>query len=319
MLRSPLASPMLFRPTLTRSNLKPVAALCLCASLLMLPTPADAGLIANVLRATGVDSVLQSLSRATGIALEAPVASLDSLASELAPGATLPTLLLTPEQSQQLAMMDLSEDEFRRLQAFANAAPVAVAVSLGGNDQPAVTENEALDPRYQGGRIQNERNQCADSDNDGVCDEDDQCLKTPAGAWVIGNGCHIEGPVRLRFDPLVFRPASAELSEAAQYELTQVVAAMNRHPSYQLAVVGYTDASGDRGENKRLSQDRAKATRDFLVAQGLSPTRLRVAGLGEARPRGDNSTEVGRAKNRRVELIIIESDRASGASPTNPQ
>lgn len=304
---------------LFRRNRKFLIVLSLWVTLVPFSAGAQAGVIANVLRATGVDGLLQSLSRATGISLEAPVASLDSLVAELAPGATLPVLLLTPDQSQQLAMMDLSEDEFRRLQAFANAAPVAVAVSLGGNDQPAVVESEALDPRYQGGRIQNEPKQCADSDNDGVCDEDDQCLKTPAGAWVIGNGCHIEGAARLRFDPLVFRPSSAELSEAAQSELQRVLAAMNRHPNYQLAVVGYTDASGDSGKNKQLSQDRANSTRDYLIANGLSPARLRVAGLGEARPRGDNTTEVGRARNRRVELIIIEPNRGPGSSSTPSQ
>lgn len=280
---------------------------CLLVALTLSAPPVRAGVIANLLKTTGVDGLLQSLSQATGIALDEQLVSLDSLLSSSASPIALPQLVLSQAQSRQLALMDLSEDEFRRLQAFADAAPVALAVSFGGNDQPALVPAEPLDPHYRGGQVQADRRQCADSDSDGVCDEDDQCLKTPPGAWVMSNGCHIEAAVRLRFDPVGFMPASAQLSEAAERELASVAAAMKQHPDYRLAVVGYTDAQGDSGKNRQLSLARARAARDFLVASGLAPGRLRVAGLGETRPRADNTNEVGRAKNRRVELIVIES------------
>ena len=67
-------------------------------------------------------------------------------------------------------------------------------------------------------------------------------------------------------------------------------------------IVGHTDNSGDAAMNLRLSEDRANAVRDYLIAQGVNPDSLVAIGYGQERPRADNGTEEGRAQNRRIEF-----------------
>lgn len=67
-------------------------------------------------------------------------------------------------------------------------------------------------------------------------------------------------------------------------------------------IVGYTDNSGKPEMNLRLSEDRANAVRNYLIAQGVNPDSIIAIGYGQEHPRADNSTEEGRAKNRRIEF-----------------
>ena len=67
-------------------------------------------------------------------------------------------------------------------------------------------------------------------------------------------------------------------------------------------IVGHTDNSGDAAMNLRLSEDRANAVRNYLIAQGVNPDSLVAIGYGQERPRADNGTEEGRAQNRRIEF-----------------
>jgi K(+)-stimulated pyrophosphate-energized sodium pump len=69
---------------------------------------------------------------------------------------------------------------------------------------------------------------------------------------------------------------------------------------------GYTDASGDAAANLQLSQARAANVKTELVALGIAAERLDAKGYGSQFPVGDNSTEDGRAKNRRISLRVIE-------------
>jgi outer membrane protein OmpA-like peptidoglycan-associated protein len=73
--------------------------------------------------------------------------------------------------------------------------------------------------------------------------------------------------------------------------------------------VGHTDARGEDGYNQALSERRASATADYLVNQGVTRSRLRTNGRGEAEPVADNSTDDGLQKNRRVEVAIYASDK----------
>ena len=68
---------------------------------------------------------------------------------------------------------------------------------------------------------------------------------------------------------------------------------------------GHTDNVGLDDDNLALSQRRAEAVRDHLVAAGVTDAGLKARGYGESRPRADNGTEAGRAKNRRTEFRIL--------------
>ncbi|HSN56208.1 MAG TPA: OmpA family protein [Candidatus Sulfomarinibacteraceae bacterium] len=77
-------------------------------------------------------------------------------------------------------------------------------------------------------------------------------------------------------------------------------------------IEGHTDATGSLDYNMSLSEARAESVRDFLFQQGITADRMVTAGYGPARPIADNATADGRAKNRRVEIVIAEGEIAEG-------
>ena len=73
----------------------------------------------------------------------------------------------------------------------------------------------------------------------------------------------------------------------------------------KVVITGYTDNVGEKDFNMTLSQQRAEAVRDTLTSLGADPKKFQVIGAGETKPIADNSTEEGRAKNRRVEVEVL--------------
>ncbi len=89
-----------------------------------------------------------------------------------------------------------------------------------------------------------------------------------------------------------------------QQLLSVAAAILSRDLSLGMAAEGHTDSIGPDDYNQRLSERRAQAAYDFLVAAGIAPERLRAVGFGESRPAVPNDTEENRAINRRVEFIF---------------
>ena len=75
-------------------------------------------------------------------------------------------------------------------------------------------------------------------------------------------------------------------------------------PTAYLIVEGHTDNSGRDQKNMTLSQDRANAVRDYLIAAGINPDRITTVGYGSAKPVASNETDEGRRLNRRIEITI---------------
>jgi outer membrane protein OmpA-like peptidoglycan-associated protein len=75
-----------------------------------------------------------------------------------------------------------------------------------------------------------------------------------------------------------------------------------------MRVEGYTDATGRTEANRKLSEARARSVYEFLKSQGVADTRLAFQGLGQANPVADNGTKEGRARNRRVEIVVAEGE-----------
>ena len=143
---------------------------------------------------------------------------------------------------------------------------------------------------------------CADSDNDGVCDEADKCPGTPAGTKVDSVGCPLEQTLKLLFDF-----DSAELRPESITELERVVKFMGDVPFAKAVIEGHTDSVGTEEYNQALSDRRAKAVFDYLSSRGVDPARLSSVGHGELKPIADNTTAEGRQLNRRVMLIRTDS------------
>lgn len=109
----------------------------------------------------------------------------------------------------------------------------------------------------------------------------------------------ISGGILFAFD-------SAQINPEAETIVAKIAGMMQQHPTLELAVVGYTDNTGDFNYNLNLSKRRAEAIVNQLVKEGVSKDRLAGVGVGPLNPIASNSTEQGRAENRRVELVLIE-------------
>lgn len=107
---------------------------------------------------------------------------------------------------------------------------------------------------------------------------------------------------------LLFGLDSAVVRPAAQTNLRNLAANLDKYPDTDLLIVGHTDSTGTESYNLALSKRRAMAVSDYLAAQGVARTRLRMDGRGELEPVASNATEDGRQQNRRVEVAIYANE-----------
>lgn len=155
-----------------------------------------------------------------------------------------------------------------------------------------------------------------DRDNDGVYDKDDACPDDPGPktADPATNGC----PVKTKFatvkgssivisDKVNFATNSDKIIGKTSFDvLDSVFEILDKTPSIKkVRIEGHTDDRGKPEYNKDLSKRRAESVRAYLTKKGLDAGRLDSEGVGLERPISDNKTEVGRAKNRRVEFVIV--------------
>ena len=85
--------------------------------------------------------------------------------------------------------------------------------------------------------------------------------------------------------------------------LNQLVKFLKENATVKLEIDGHTDSDGDKAANIKLSQDRAEAVKNQLIALGVDASRLTSKGFGESKPVDNNTTPEGMADNRRVEFI----------------
>ena len=103
---------------------------------------------------------------------------------------------------------------------------------------------------------------------------------------------------------IYFDHNSNELLNMAYETLNNLVKVTSQYPDVNIIVEGYTDSVGNRGYNKQLSKYRADVVKNYLIAQGIPPSRIKTSGRGEDNPLEDNNTSDGRQMNRRVEIKV---------------
>ena len=168
-----------------------------------------------------------------------------------------------------------------------------------------------------------------DSDGKIARDSSGKCMHTsswtPEMAVVVGcDGVVLNTPAKIMVggstgDPTAFvLPAAslfgfddAELTAQGKKELLVYRAKIQPElaQAFAVVIVGHTDSKGDPKYNIDLSKRRAESVRNFLVAGGIPGNKLRVVGMGAKEPIASNSTDKGRALNRRVEIVIFGEQR----------
>ena len=112
------------------------------------------------------------------------------------------------------------------------------------------------------------------------------------------------GRVTYSLGDVLFATGKSELRPAALGTLDALLASINKEPNRTIVVEGHTDSVGKPGANLELSQRRADAVMQYLVAHGVTPQRIRASGKGEANPVDSNATAEGRQRNRRVDVVV---------------
>lgn len=129
---------------------------------------------------------------------------------------------------------------------------------------------------------------------------------TVPNAEVIREG---EGII-VKFDSgILFDFDQSTLKPSARSNIESLTTSLKNNPETNILIVGHTDATGTDAYNYRLSERRAAAVKAYTQSQGISSSRLTTEGRGETEAIADNTTDSGRAQNRRVEIVIVANEK----------
>ncbi|MCK4549099.1 MAG: OmpA family protein [Candidatus Krumholzibacteria bacterium] len=217
------------------------------------------------------------------------------------------------------------------------------------SDADGVADHDDKCPDTPKGAKVDEKGCPSDSDGDGVYDGIDQCRKTPKGAKVDKEGCPLDSDddgvydgldkcpdtnARTKVDEtgcpvkvsdavykfintglfsttdIVFDVGKDDLKPESKEILDKIGEVLSEWPEAEVEIGGHTDSSGSESFNQKLSEDRAKSVRAYLLKNfpKLDPEFLKSAGYGESQPIASNDTEEGKKENRRVEFKILNQD-----------
>lgn len=115
----------------------------------------------------------------------------------------------------------------------------------------------------------------------------------------------IEKGQTVRINNIFFDFGKSELLPESFYELNRLVDLMNENTKLEIEVQGHTDNIGSNERNKVVSQERANSVMNYLLSKGIAKERIHAVGFGKSNPITANDTEENRAKNRRVEFVIV--------------
>ena len=151
-----------------------------------------------------------------------------------------------------------------------------------------------------------------DSDNDGIPNYKDKCPNTPSDVKVDFKGCPVIAEYRFHFNTNSFTIAPKYYKQ-----VETLVKVLQNNKDIKIEIEGFTDNKGTYIYNKELSLKRANALRTILIKKyTIMPNRIEVIGYGLDNPIADNSTEEGRAKNRRI--VVIDKSNFIQNCPEKP-
>ncbi len=110
--------------------------------------------------------------------------------------------------------------------------------------------------------------------------------------------------VAYTINDILFETNSSELSERSKFILKEFSSFLIENPTSKIMIQGHTDDDGEDAENLKLSENRAKAVKDYLITLNIKSDRMTAKGFGEMMPKLPNSTDENRAKNRRTDFVL---------------
>ena len=130
-------------------------------------------------------------------------------------------------------------------------------------------------------------------------------LSLPMGASHNAEAVHTVGKI-MRLNDLNFDAGRSTISASSHTELDEVVTMLKRNPRMVIQLEGHTDTRGNANANLKLSEDRVKAVKTYLVSKGASKSRIKTKAFGGSAPISLEDSEEAHALNRRVELRILD-------------
>ena len=127
----------------------------------------------------------------------------------------------------------------------------------------------------------------------------------PVGFTGLGDTIAMEAGDVVSMWDVFFATGESDVLPQSYVELHRLIDLLQAHPTMRIELRGHTDNSGTREFNQRLSEARAQAVVEYLVAHGVERSRLSASGYGESMPIDSNDTPEGRSRNRRVEYLIV--------------
>ena len=213
-----------------------------------------------------------------------------------------------------------AEDACPQVKGVANADP-----KLHGcppdKDGDTILDAEDACPEIKGIRTQDPTtNGCpGDTDGDTIRDDKDACPneKGKPNQDPTKNGCpesvRVTETEVIILQQVQFDTSKATIKKVSDPLLDEVAAVFKEHPELtKIEVQGHTDSKGVPAMNKTLSQQRAESVKKALMKRGIADGRLVPKGYGQDKPIGDNATDEGRQKNRRVQFVILEKVNKEG-------
>lgn len=190
-----------------------------------------------------------------------------------------------------------------------NEAGLANMAGCPDSDGDGITDGKDECPNVAGPRA-NRGCPWPDKDGDSVYDKDDKC---PELAGSPSNAGCPEGPTEQETQEISklskdiqFAFGAVEFTDGTPPVMDKIVDIISKYPNVKFSIEGHTDSVGTKSFNQNLSERRANAVKDYLVSNGIGDERLSAVGFGEDKPVDTNVNSMGRANNRRVEILYMK-------------
>ena len=199
------------------------------------------------------------------------------------------------QEAEQVAMdQKLAQD---KLDAAKREAAAAAAAQDAALQQAKLAENENQALRSKNEALQS-KNEGLQSRNEGLRSKLMEQLNSILQTRATARGLIVN------MSGVLFQTGKATLLPAAREKLAKIAGILSTHKGLRIEADGFTDSTGSDELNQRLSEQRASATKDYLVSQGVSAETISSKGFGKENPIASNETNAGRQENRRVELVV---------------